>query len=147
MLSCVVSCVLDGFFQNAGSVETAVSGSEFKPPCSGFSDMILINTFSRTLLMDDSRDMPLWLDGSRRSLSWPLEIGITWLCKKDVGMCPVASRALKMMVKCKMRESPKMQVLGLNLIWARCFGGGKLPNGLGYFTWRHCDLFIRWDGE
>ena len=37
------------------------------------------------------------------SLSWPLEMGITWPCKKNAGMCPVA---LKVLVKCIMREGP-----------------------------------------
>ena len=56
--------------------------------------------------MDDSRDMPLQLDGSCRSLSWPFGMGIMWPCRKGAGMCPVASMALKALVKCKMSEGP-----------------------------------------
>ena len=33
-------------------------------------------------------------------------IGITLPCMKGAGMCPVASMALKMLVKCIMREGP-----------------------------------------
>ena len=76
-------------------------------------DMILMSTFSGTLLMDNSRDK---LDGSRRSLSWPLGIGITWPCKKCAGMCPVASSYGIKDVDQMYNEggSSKMQVLSLS---------------------------------
>ena len=33
-------------------------------------------------------------------------MGITWPCRKDAGMCPVASMVLKVLVKCIMSEGP-----------------------------------------